>query len=134
MNVVFADTFYFIALSNPRDQNHQRAVTFTAAFQGRLVTTAWVLTEFANYMSDPKNREEFLSILTDLRNNAMVTIVPPTESLFEEGLQFYSSRTDKGWSLTDCISFRVMERDGIIEAATGDHHFEQAGFRALLKP
>jgi len=26
-----------------------------------------------------------------------------------------------------------MEREGISEALTGDHHFEQAGFVALLK-
>ncbi len=42
-------------------------------------------------------------------------------------------RPDKDWSLTDCISFVVMEEHGITDALTGDHHFEQAGFRALLK-
>ena len=35
--------------------------------------------------------------------------------------------------LTDCISFVVMAEHGITDALTGDHHFEQAGFRALLK-
>jgi uncharacterized protein len=35
--------------------------------------------------------------------------------------------------LTDCISFATMQREGIAEALTGDHHFEQAGFIALLK-
>lgn len=37
------------------------------------------------------------------------------------------------WSLTDCISFEVMGEFGLTEALTADHHFEQAGFRALLK-
>ena len=45
----------------------------------------------------------------------------------------YRSRNDKAWSLTDCISFVVMEQEGLTEALTGDHHFEQAGFTALLK-
>lgn len=40
---------------------------------------------------------------------------------------------DKDWSLTDCISFVVMEQHGISEALTADHHFEQAGFTVLLK-
>jgi predicted nucleic acid-binding protein len=39
---------------------------------------------------------------------------------------------DKNWSFTDCISFIVMEQEGLIDALTGDHHFEQAGFNALF--
>jgi hypothetical protein len=53
--------------------------------------------------------------------------------LFEAGTDLYSRRSDKEWSLTDCISFVVMQEQGIGEALTGDRHFEQAGFRALLK-
>jgi predicted nucleic acid-binding protein len=46
---------------------------------------------------------------------------------------FYFLALLKKWSLTDCISFVVMTRAGITEALTGDHHFEQADFVALLK-
>jgi uncharacterized protein len=133
MNRVFADTFYFLALINPRDQAHARALTFTAAFQGRMVTTAWVLTEFGDGMSSPANRLEFVSLLKDIRANPQMQIIPPDQGLFEEGIQLYANRSDKHWSLTDCISFVVMQREGITEALTGDHHFEQAGFVALLK-
>ena len=35
--------------------------------------------------------------------------------------------------VSDCISFVVMQEHGLWEALTGDYHFEQAGFRALLK-
>jgi predicted nucleic acid-binding protein len=42
-------------------------------------------------------------------------------------------RPDKDWSLTDCISFVVMNAESISEALTGDEHFEQAGFVALLR-
>jgi predicted nucleic acid-binding protein len=44
-----------------------------------------------------------------------------------------SRRPDKEWSLTDCILFVVMEQRGLREALTGDHHFEPAGFVALLQ-
>jgi predicted nucleic acid-binding protein len=47
-------------------------------------------------------------------------------------MTLFGNRLDKGWSLTDCISFTVMESQGIAEAFTCDRHFEQAGFRALL--
>jgi hypothetical protein len=59
--------------------------------------------------------------------------VPASRELFDSGWALYQDRPDKDWSLTDCISFVAMRERGIIEALTGDHHFEQAGFRALLK-
>ncbi|HVA46210.1 MAG TPA: hypothetical protein VNH11_07540 [Pirellulales bacterium] len=40
MKVVFADTFYYLALVNPDDNRHQEALAYTAEFQGRMVTTA----------------------------------------------------------------------------------------------
>jgi uncharacterized protein len=48
-------------------------------------------------------------------------------------MQFYRERPDKEWSLTDCISFVVMAEKGLSEALTGGRHFEQAGFKPLLK-
>jgi predicted nucleic acid-binding protein len=35
--------------------------------------------------------------------------------------------------LTDCISFEVMRSAQATDALTYDQHFEQAGFRALLR-
>ena len=61
-----------------------------------------------------------------------LTLAPPTVELFDAGVALYHSRTDKDWSLTDCISFVVMSQHGITGALTGDHHFEQAGFKVLL--
>ena len=45
----------------------------------------------------------------------------------------FAARPDKEWSLTDCISFVAMNERDITDALTSDHHFEQAGFRILLK-
>ena len=133
MTEVFADTFYFIALLNPSDQAHARARAVTDAQGSRLVTTSWVLLELANALSQREQRGRFVTALAALRSDASAIIIPPEQRWFDEGVELYSSRTDKNWSLTDCISFAVM-RDRKIEAAlTGDRHFEQAGFRALLR-
>ena len=59
-------------------------------------------------------------------------IVEASPELFEKGLTLYNSRPDKFWSLTDCISFVVMTEERISDALTGDRHFDQAGFKALL--
>ena len=104
MKKVFADTFYFLALLNPRDQAHARAVDAAREFRGLLVTTAWVLTEFADAMSAPANRLEFISTLEDLRKDPQVFIIPPEIPIFDEAIQFFANRADKNWTLTDCIS------------------------------
>lgn len=74
-----------------------------------------------------------MRLLKDLRADTASEIVEPTVNLFDAGIAFYDARPDKQWSLTDCISFVVMDERGLTEALTGDHHFEQAGYAALLK-
>jgi predicted nucleic acid-binding protein len=97
------------------------------------VTTAWVLTEVADAMAAPPNRPLFLRLIEGFRTLRIVEVVPATPELFDRGIELYGRRPDKSWSLTDCISFVVMTERDITEALTGDHHFEQAGFRALLR-
>ncbi len=56
MTPVFADTYYWLALINPRDQACQEAVTRSQALTQPIVTTTWVLTEVGDAMSDPAIR------------------------------------------------------------------------------
>jgi predicted nucleic acid-binding protein len=133
MRTVFADTFYFLALWNPRDKAHAKAIAFTQGYRETILTTDWIVTELADALCRPPNRATFLALFRILQQRKELTIIPATRTLLDEGLAFYESRPDKEWSLTDCISFVVMTKAGITEALTGDHHFEQAGFVALLK-
>ncbi len=55
-----------------------------------------------------------------------------TPELWQRGWNLYRSRPDKGWSLTDCISFVVMQDARLVDALTTDEHFKQSGFRAVL--
>jgi predicted nucleic acid-binding protein len=70
--------------------------------------------------------------IRDLQHDSRVTIVPPSFDFFERGFDLFCARVDKDWSLTDCISFVVMQERGLTEALTADRHFEQAGFTILL--
>jgi pimeloyl-ACP methyl ester carboxylesterase len=58
-----------------------------------------------------------------------IRVVSVDTALFLRGVDFYRSRTDKEWGLTDCISFVVMQDNSLIAALTTDEHFQQAGFR-----
>jgi hypothetical protein len=132
MTAVFADTFYFLAIINARDAAHEKAIEFSELREDVIVTTAWVLTELGDALCDSSRRRAFQRVVDGLKADSGTLIVPPSRSLFERGIELYNARDDKDWSLTDCISFIVMEEHGIEEALTGDRHFEQAGFRALL--
>lgn len=131
MNRVFADTSYFIAVIVPNDVAHGRAQAL-AGQSLRLITTAWIMAELAAYLSPPPNRALFNGLLASLRANPGVDFVPASQELFDRGAELYAARTDKAWSLVDCISFVVMQREGLTDALTADHHFTQAGFHAVL--
>ena len=133
MKSLFADTFYFIALLNPNDEAHTAADQFAGDKSLSLVTTAWVLTELADGLASTNGRAIFRQLLDDLEADARVELVLPDEQIWRRAVQLYDDREDKQWSLTDCISFIVMNDRKLTQALTGDHHFEQAGFIALLK-
>ncbi len=133
MTPVFADTYYFAALINPKDRAHGRAAAYANGATSPLVTTAWVVTELADGLCKAGTRTIFSRLLALLQSDPKTTIVPADQSLMDRGLALYAARPDKDWSLTDCISFVVMQEHKFTEALTGDHHFEQAGFVALLK-
>jgi predicted nucleic acid-binding protein len=84
-------------------------------------------------LSGQKYRSAAAGLLEALNNDKMIEVIPVGEVLYEKGLQLYRDRIDKDWSLTDCISFLVMQDRRLTDALTTDRHFEQAGFRALLR-
>jgi len=133
MSAVFADTFYFVALFSRTDQGHARAAQFTEDFEGDIVTSAWVLVEVANALADCERGNEARRYVQRLFTAREFQVEEASQSLLQRGLSLYLNRPDKRWSLTDCISFVVMQEHGLTEALTEDRHFEQAGFKALLK-
>ena len=91
--------------------------------------------ECLNFLSRAPLRPIAVALWEQIQNAVMIgvlEVVPLTEELFAEGLALFLSRPDKEWSLTDCISFVVMQNRGIRQAFTADRHFVQAGFEALL--
>jgi predicted nucleic acid-binding protein len=134
MRGVFADTFYYISLINPDDFSHAEALAAAESIDRTVVTTAWVLVEVADALCRPDLRKYVTSLYDSLGDDRHVRIIGPGKKWYDRGWKFFNSRPDKAWSLTDCISFTVMTDLGLTDALTADHHFEQAGFRALMKP
>ncbi len=136
MERLFADTSYWIALFNPRDELHPSATAASRKYSlAQIVTTEMVLTEFLSSFSDrgPRLREAAARAVESLREASLVLVIPQTSQLFDKALQRYRDMADKSWSLTDCASFVIMEEEGLTAALTHDRHFAQAGFQTLLR-
>jgi uncharacterized protein len=132
MRAVFADSFHFLALLNQNDPAHAKAATLHRFRWNKILTTDCVLLELGDALCDPRDHDDFLRLLEALRSDPRVSVVHLTQPLLERGIELFRSRPDKDWPLTDCISFVVMQENGVREALTGDQHFTQAGLIALL--
>ena len=132
MNPRFVDTSFLLALSFRRDVNHQRAITLYRSLPKAYLTTEYVLLEFLDGAAGRTTREIAMKSVDAMRVDPAIRIIPTSADLEAAGQLMYRTHTDKEWGLTDCISFVVMRQHGLSEALTSDHHFEQAGFKALL--
>jgi predicted nucleic acid-binding protein len=130
---VFVDTFALIAWLNPRYNAHGAVAAYLDGFSGQLVTTEWVLMDLADALAAPEARSTAVAFLKAVRADPLFEVVGYVPTAYQAGFDLFAARTDKSWSLTDCLSFGVMTARGLTEALTADHHFEQAGFRAIFK-
>jgi predicted nucleic acid-binding protein len=131
---VFVDTALVIALLLENDQHHVKAWSTLLGIHSRvkLVTTRAICLEIGSSLARPRHRAQAVAMLASIEEDPRFEVVPLTEDLYSDGMTLFSSRADKAWSLTDCLSFVVMRRRGITSALTTDQHFRQAGFEALL--
>ncbi|HLV81878.1 MAG TPA: hypothetical protein VKT32_16440 [Chthonomonadaceae bacterium] len=68
-----------------------------------------------------------------LAQNPLVEVTWVDAEFHSEAMRLLQSRLDKTYSVCDAVSFLMMEQHNVEEALTTDHHFEQAGFRKLLR-
>jgi uncharacterized protein len=137
MRTVFADAGYWIALLNPKDPLHSKAFELSRSVEaGRtdVVTSQMVLAEVLNYFAGFASifRARAASFVHSLEESAVV-VIPQDKAQFAAALALYEARPDKEWGLTDCASIVIMQELEISEVFAYDRHFEQAGFRALLR-
>lgn len=132
----FVDTAYFLARTNRADEYHGRAQALEAELErdaALLLTTHAVLLEVGSALAHRSSRRLAVGVLDAVLRHSTVRVVSLTTDLFDRGVRLFRERSDKDWSLTDCLSFIVMSDYAMTDALTSDQHFVQAGFRALLR-
>ncbi|MDW8264546.1 MAG: PIN domain-containing protein [Gemmataceae bacterium] len=130
--IYFCDTFALVAWVNVRDVAHQAVVDFFTRTPARYLLTEWIIVETLDALSRPRFRQVAAGLTMQLRRDPQFEIIPYDPRIFQAGFDLYLKRPDKDWSLTDCISFAVMNQRGLTHALTADVHFVQAGFQAVF--
>lgn len=136
MKPVFGDTFYWIALLNPKDDWHQAVLTYAYNYpHQKIITTDGIIEEVLNYASSRGfvMKQKALLLYKKMLQEPNIEVISYNSQLRELGLKLYEQRLDKGYSLTDCISMIVMRQMGIKEVLSHDKHFSQEGFNLMFK-
>ena len=131
----FADSFYWIALANPKDAFHGPALVWEASHVGAtLITTEEVLAEVLTWFAGagPSGRGQAAKTVRDILSDATCQVLPHTSADFHAALGLYEARPDKSYSLVDCRSMLALKALGISEVLTNDHHFVQEGFNIVF--
>lgn len=129
---IFVDTSAYYAVVDRRDASH--AVASTAlrdlvAAQRRFISTNAVLFELHGLLVNRLGRDAALKTFRELRvSQTIVRVRERDETRAEDFLAQYQ---DKAFSLTDALSFAVMERLGISTAFSLDRHFAQFGWEMV---
>ncbi len=132
-NRVFVDTSAYFAASNRRDASHERATApmeELVAARRRLYTSNFILAELHALLTRV-DRRVAAQVLVEVESSALTTIVRVSARDEHRTREIVFGYTDKDFSLTDAISFAVMERLRIPQAFTLDHNFAQFGWDVL---
>ena len=135
-NEIFVDTSGFYALLIRGDDQHQAADRILREARRRkrgFVTTDYVLDETATLLK-ARGFVHLLGPFFETLESSQACRIEWTDSeRFGETQTFFLKHADQAWSFTDCLSFRVMKQRRLRDALAKDAHFQEAGFRVLLK-
>jgi len=129
---LFIDTGAFYARYIPRDDHHAAAIALWKKVQeGRIhcLTTHFVLSELVSLFVYRFGSRQALQAAREIYASHAIEIVRATQDLELKALEYLERFLDQDFSMTDALSFAVMEEKRLSTAFTFDHHFEVAGFQ-----
>jgi predicted nucleic acid-binding protein len=130
----FVDTSGFYALLVKGDQAHEKAAAYVRAAAGkrRFLTTDYILDETATLLKARRCLAALKPFFAVVLNSMACRVVWVDPELFHAASALFLKYSDQEYSFTDCVSFLVMREQRVKVALTGDAHFQQAGYEALL--
>ncbi len=125
---VFFDTGAIYAYMNIKDPDHERIKAFLSDYKGKLVMTNYIFDEIITLVLSRLGHKKACFVGNTLLNSAQIEKIWVTQNEEKVSWKLFSSRTDKEYSFTDCISFIVMRRFKIKQFLATDDNFRQEGF------
>lgn len=120
-----------MALELANDQNHLKTKKHWQQIGKalpRIITTSYIFDEIVTYFNSRNYHAKAVQVGNSLLQSTYVSTIDVDRQLFLQGWQYFQQHDDKQYSLTDCISFIVMQQNNISIAFSLDKHFSQAGF------
>ncbi len=131
--MIFIDTAFVVAWINRSDALHTKAIELIRVYRSQpWLTTDCILLEIGNSLAR-NHRSEAVSTIENFLSDETITIIELNANLFKRAFDLFRDRDDKTWGLIDCVSFIVMNDYSVNDALTNDKHFQQAGFKALMR-
>jgi predicted nucleic acid-binding protein len=135
MKIIFADSFYWIALLSPKDTWHSRVIEWSQSYPDvSLLITDGIIDEIFAHFSKQGDilRGKVIELYQNILDEPNIQLIAYNQELRQAGIELYQKRPDKGYSLADCISMAIMKKLNISEVLTNDKHFSQEGFTILF--
>jgi hypothetical protein len=133
-HVVFIDAGAWIALNDRGDRFHPSAVEYYQRLlreRSLLVTTNLVIAEAYINIRRAGGYQPAMRFLDSMRQSSRLTKVYADAGLEAEAEKLLRRYADQDFSLTDAVSFAVMQQRGITEVFGFDRHFATVGFVVL---
>ena len=140
--MIFLDTGFLFALFVEGDANHDRVRQVFEGYRGRrlqdlLLTTNHVVAETVTLLrkrGHPDSRVRHglaVSVGEQLLAGTLAQLHRASEEEEREALAYLAKHQDQDYSFADCLSFVVMDKQGITEALTVDSDFSH---RFVVRP
>jgi predicted nucleic acid-binding protein len=130
--VIFADTSFWVAFRNRRDNWHNEATQLLRRHErGQLVTTNHIRGETWTFLCRRVGHAAAVGFLDDLEQSAWLRLVTVSNEAEERALAWLRRHDEREYSFVDATSFAVMHSLRIQEALAFDGDFTAAGFQEL---
>lgn len=135
MSRIWVDSGALVAVAQPGDQYHQRAVAMLRR-QGRAgvrwTSSVMVLAEFHTIAMRRRGSAAARAWIDSLLADPRWEWLDVNAALVSEATANWLGRfQDQSFTLADAVSFELMKRERITQAFAFDEHFVTAGFALL---